>query len=98
MMTRTKDRFRAEHLYDVSDRPRKFYAYYVTGPGEFPLDMLRHDSCWPATTTDALKLVYDRHADGVPRTRSVQVCSYKEPSIDRWLSFGWSVGTERLFE
>jgi hypothetical protein len=98
MMTRTKERFKQREMFDVSERPRKIYNYYVTGKGDFPLDMLRYDACWPATTTDTLKMEFGTHADGFRRTRSVQVCSYREPTIDRWLSFGWSVGTERLFE
>jgi hypothetical protein len=71
------------------DRPKARYQYYVTGRSRFPFDMLRHDSAWPATGYDAALLEYDevRRSD-----RSIQLRSYRAPTIDRWSSFGWSVG------
>ena len=30
--------------------------FEVQGRGEFPLDMLRYDLCWPATEGDAIPL------------------------------------------
>lgn len=74
------------------ERPKKLYQYYVSGRGIFPYDMLRFDSAWPATTDDA-HLMFAEHSPGI---RSVQIRSYKEPTIERWSSFLWSVGLEKL--
>jgi hypothetical protein len=48
---------------------------------------LRYDQCWPI---DAYKIGEGRDY------RSVLMNSYKEPTIDRWSSFWWSVGPEQL--
>lgn len=69
---------------------KTLYKYYVTGYGDFPMDMLRYDSCWPAGPTDVAKLGAEH------KERSVQLCSTQEPTLDRWTSFGWRVGTENL--
>jgi hypothetical protein len=75
----------------AADRPRYWYEYFVAGRGQFPIDMLRHDLCWPATSEDAAKIV-----DAcVPELRvgryTVKINSYREPRIGRWESFGWLV-------
>jgi hypothetical protein len=70
---------------------RALYQYYATGRGDFPLDMLRYDQCWPASTDDAFNLL-ERDVD----LRSIDLLSHIEPTIDRWLSFGWSIGVEKL--
>jgi len=56
-----------------------------------PVDMLRYDSCWPASGEDANKL-----SDAVQIRRevhpiSVTLCSHSKPTIARWASFLWSV-------
>jgi hypothetical protein len=96
-MTLPKERF-TKHVVSSDYRPKNSYTYWVTGRGHFPLDMLRYDACWPVSTTDALKIVTER-----PKTvtearaaRSIEMCSYQEPTVDRWSSFGWSVGKQRL--
>lgn len=59
----------------------------VCGTGEFPLDMLRRDSCWPASTDDANKL----HS-AVTGARTVCLNSIeRRPNTERWASFGWEV-------
>src|SRR5690606_20481075 len=68
------------------------YEYYVTGRGAFPFDMLRFDQAWPATTDDAIGL---SRTDNV-HIRSIRLMSCKPPTIERWESFGWSVGLEKL--
>jgi hypothetical protein len=82
-----------EHKLLVDARPRIRYEYIVTGRGEFPWDMLRYDACWPATSTDVAKMTgeFDWRMP-----RSVVMRSYSKPTIDRWSSFNWSCGTERL--
>ncbi len=77
----------------ASERPTIMYEYYVSGSGLFPFDMLRFDSCWPATGGDA---AYMADYMGERKMRSVRMRSYREPTIDRWSSFGWSVGNEKL--
>lgn len=81
------------YALDPSERPTKKYVYYVTGRGEFPFDMLRYDSAWPATGDDASKM--DDHPSN-REMRSIRLASYREPTIDRWSSFGWSVGVHNL--
>lgn len=81
----------------LTTRPRHVYTYYATGRSAFPMDMLRYDEAWPVDVSDAAKLT----RDGVDReewraTRSVKLCSYKEPTVERWLSFGWSIGIDDL--
>lgn len=81
------DRF-DEYAVKAEIRPKRYYRYWVTGRGEFPADMLRHDAAWPYTGDDAAKL--NRFAyNGAER--SIRIASHSEPTIDRWSSFGWSV-------
>jgi hypothetical protein len=82
---------------------RTIYEYYATGQGDFPLDMLRYDQCWPTSTDDAFNLLNDDHQcagqhlyQSPNRLRSIRLQSYGEPTIERWSSFGWSVGVEKL--
>lgn len=65
------------------------------GRGYFPVDMLRYDSCWPATQEDASHLVIDiRVKDDTVIT--VRRWSDKRGSAEawtpkRWESFGWKL-------
>jgi hypothetical protein len=61
--------------------------------------MLRYDHAWPAGPDDARKLGWSYADPNAPREehrRSIMLRSFNEPTIDRWSSFGWSVGTEKL--
>jgi hypothetical protein len=78
----------------LSERPTKMYEYYVSGRGDFPFDMLRYDAAWPASGEDAAKL--ERDGELRSKVRSVRLRSYREPTIDRWLSFLWSVGRRNI--
>jgi hypothetical protein len=89
-----KERWYEDRL-STSERPRFLYTYYVTGHGDFPFDMLRYDSCWPASGEDAARLFYTSKRFV---TRSVKIRSYRLPTIDRWQSFNWSVGVYNLGE
>src|SRR5262245_48517166 len=82
-----------ERRIQPADRPKVFYEYHVTGHGTFPMHMLRHDGAWPATGEDAAKIDYDLIAG---RERSIKLYSYRKPTIERWSSFGWSVGDNAL--
>ena len=59
-------------------------VFYVAGRGEFPLDMLRYDSCWPVTDTGAL-------IDRGQRRIKMACAKGIGPTVDRWRSFGWTV-------
>jgi hypothetical protein len=74
------------------ERPKNVYQYYVSGASKFPFDMLRMDNAWPATTNDAMEMT----TPYVNTIRSILIRSYKEPTLERWASFGWSVGLEKL--
>ncbi len=63
---------------------KKSYLFTVTGEGSnFPVDMLRYDRCWPATTDDAIAIVNE--------PREVRMGSNQYPTQDRWTSFGWQI-------
>jgi len=84
------DRF-TERRLEASERPRRLYEYHVTGTGHFPYDMLRYDECWPASGDAVGKMDQDVTL-GDRSARSVKLRSYHPPTVDRWLSFTWSVG------
>jgi hypothetical protein len=81
-----------KYALESHERPKYMYEYWVTGHGDFPSDMLRFDSCWPVTGADAAKVVLSCDQGGWRDTRSIKLRSYREPTIDRWSSFLWSVG------
>lgn len=60
--------------------------FTVEGSGSFPIDMLRHDACWPATSKDAFCL-----EDGSSRRIVLRTDWAHAPTIGRWNSFGWRV-------
>ncbi len=65
--------------------------FTVEGVGEFPLDMLRYDRCWPKTGFDVDRMALDHSV-----TRAVELVTHRRPqqevaTIDRWHSFGWTV-------
>ena len=90
-----RDRW-SEYKLDASQRPRIIYEYFVSGKGEFPFDMLRYDACWPMTGEDADKLDTPYGSAERIKMRSIRMRSYRQPTIARWQSFLWAVGTENL--
>ncbi len=87
-----------EHELTRDNRPELLYSYFVTGHAMFPVDMLRHDRCWPCGPDEGVKLGYaiaDKPVDDC-RPRCIRMLSYQEPTVGRWSSFGWSVGKEDL--
>ena len=66
--------------------------------GEFPLDMLRYDCCWPATGEDAAKLGRSIRGEYLSEDKHppIRVATYvrnktetKQPwTPERWGSFG----------
>lgn len=70
-------------------------TYFVTGTGAFPIDMLRHDECWPVTEIDSRKisdLLIHKNLN-IPEWQ-VAVRSTQQPTVDRWKSFGCSVAMQ----
>lgn len=62
----------------------------VEGAGEFPWDMLRYDSCWPADERESPKLQTHRtEKRSVELTRMTR--NTRGPNERRWKSFGWTV-------
>lgn len=65
----------------------------------FPLDMLRYDSCYPASETDAHKIENSfshsgegKSAKDLAITIVRAVTEPKRPfTVPRWESFGWSI-------
>jgi hypothetical protein len=76
-----------------NERPRQSFRYVVEGIGEFPLDMLRYDNCWPATTLDVAGMATES-LFGATLRRQVVIHSYRAPTLARWESFGWRVRVE----
>jgi hypothetical protein len=70
-------------------RDSDFATFCVAGRAEFPMDMLRHDQCWPAYSDDAARLYGDATADR--RTVRLQTWNRTSPNVRRWASFGWVV-------
>ncbi len=68
------------------------HTFRVTGARGFPLDMLRYDCAWPATSDDAVT-VSDLITGSIPHGHSTQVLfrSINPPTSGRWASFGWTV-------
>lgn len=71
-------------------RDVKIFEYEVTGSTRFPLDMLRYDRAWPATSVDATAAANHRPYE----KRTVKLRGLNNPAVGRWASFGWRVTHE----
>lgn len=59
--------------------------FTVAGSGEFPLDMLRYDECWPVDGNAVAAMTGEGR-------RGVQLRTNRRmPTRDRWDSFSWKV-------
>lgn len=69
--------------------------YTVVGWGEFPIDMLRYDSAFPADAHAVAAIAQRLHQER-PLAEKVEVRlgSPRLPTFDRWRSFGWTVKVE----
>ena len=80
--------------------------FQVRGKGIFPIDMLRHQQCYPANTEAAAAMedhFYDEHNPHITRglrTVLLETCKdssywtpegYQVVGDDRWASFGWTI-------
>ena len=71
------------------------YMFSVEGKGIFPVDMLRRERCFPATTLDAHNIAPDYDSNLKERRTVVLIrparARYDAPEVKRWASFGWIV-------
>jgi hypothetical protein len=74
---------------------RKYYQTFVVVPAfEFPLDMLRYDSCFPESEQESGK-IFDNLAYNVTG-QEIKIARYVDgkkymPTIERWESFNCKV-------
>ena len=61
----------------------------VEGSTAFPLDMLRYDSCVPASESDSYAMLHDGEVRRVALRRFT--VDNRAATEGRWLSFGWRV-------
>jgi len=79
-------------------------TFVVEGTGDFPIDMLRYDTCSPETEADSAFVTSSFVTPNEKRTiRLKRLIANKQlkPTEGRWKSFGWkvdskSIKTERL--
>ena len=71
----------------------KTIVFEVSGKGNFPLDMLRYDQCWPRSPEDVSRIL-DQVCNGTKKV-SINLTSYSQPTVDRWKSFCWSCETRK---
>lgn len=70
--------------------------FTVEGVGDFPLDMLRYDRCFPRTGEDA-EMLLTPEVNAYASRRQVTLVAlardsrFWEPTRGRWLSFNWAV-------
>lgn len=62
----------------------------------FPIDMLRYDQCWPATSEDVGKMSMTFGRFGEADFRPVTVAAHRDVkagsfTLERWRSFGWVI-------
>jgi hypothetical protein len=71
------------------------FTFTVEGRGQFPVDMLRYDCCWPASEahdSPAIALTLN-DGDAYFKPRRVVLSTHYDnaPTIGRWKSFTWVV-------
>lgn len=79
---------------------RKLYIHTIAveGGGEFPIDMMRYDRCWPATEADS-GYSYSPIRGGAAGLRTVRVQAHSGTKANpftagRWQSFGWRIQSD----
>jgi hypothetical protein len=67
--------------------------FKVRGKGNFPIDMLRYDECFPSTPVDVSYIEDVSRVEGKRVEREVSLVTNKKygPTEARWESFGWTV-------
>jgi hypothetical protein len=64
-------------------------TFQVTGKGQFPIDMLRYDLCWPATGSDSTDIEHSHPSSTI--LHRIDLKGLKLPTAARWESFGWKL-------
>ena len=72
-------------------------TFTVAGTGPFPLDMLRHDCCYPADKTDSDEIEYSFDLDAIGTKLRVTLISHASPTVERWNDSGWSIIDGEVF-
>ena len=65
--------------------------FTVAGAGDFPLDQLRVDQCWPATPADAGNVGASSPGASATRTVVLETAAKYSPNRQRWSALGWRV-------
>lgn len=69
------------------------WRFIVKGTGRFPIDMLRYDGAFPASSSDAV-LIASAVKGGARRGNEFKITLISKshaPTSARWQSFGWFV-------
>ena len=74
----------------------KVYHYTVEGSGAFPFDMLRYDAAYPEREDEVGLIARCRHHSQYNEIRQIRMVSHSMPTVGRWNSFGWKVGTVEI--
>lgn len=72
----------------------KITAFTVKGQGNFPLDMLRYDGCWPRSSSDSSEIIESMQEIAIRGTdvREIRLESATgNLTAGRWNSFGWTI-------
>ena len=78
---------------------KKFTVKGINTP--FPIDMLRHDECWPASVEDAGRLSNTfgfRHGRRVRWQLTLISNRQNVPSVERWQSFAIEIVDDKDIE
>ena len=89
--------FAAARVLSMAD----LFGYTVSGVGDFPLDMLRHDGAYPADK-ESVAAIMAGLAWAAARKRSretltVRLVSHCVPTPERWRTYGWTVSESRPY-
>lgn len=84
-------------------KPGDVCFFTVAGAGDFPMDMLRYDHCWPASSEDAAKLAVGAYSEPLGQRSIVLACKPGDnwrnvPTHRRWSSFNWTTSGLRNSE
>lgn len=69
------------------------HEFTVEGSGNFPLDMLRYDGCYPYESEDVERMTTRGERRQV-KLISIGPRGDRSPTEGRWESFGWRVVTK----
>jgi hypothetical protein len=65
--------------------------FRVRGRGEFPIDMLRYDRCWPKSEMDSNLIQAVVHPSMWREVELMCINMTNAPTAGRWKSFGWEI-------